>query len=271
MPDTNYTYKITATYVDGFETTGLTKSVKTDKEPVPEIIGGVFEKKANGDYEFTWEEPIIGKVKILIDGKDYKIVNASDKKILIPKSDMVYDFFENPKVSLQPIGEYGAVGQVTNPIPLNPASGVSNPLSTKDLIGTGINLLWIVGPFLLLALVFLLVPKLRNLVFRSFRKSEINQDKLNEQDRRFKADKDIKDRQEKDQRDRQEKERLERKKRKEKAYLAKLEKNQEKVIASSTVIKEPRIERKTAYKSREASKRKNSKGAKTNKSTKRTK
>lgn len=47
---------------------------------------------------------------------------------------------------------------------------LSLPFSVKDLITSGNGLLWIVGPFLLLALAFLLVPKLRKLIIGAFRK-----------------------------------------------------------------------------------------------------
>lgn len=47
---------------------------------------------------------------------------------------------------------------------------LSLPFSVKDLITSGNGLLWIIGPFILLALAFLIVPKLRNLIIGAFRK-----------------------------------------------------------------------------------------------------
>jgi hypothetical protein len=43
------------------------------------------------------------------------------------------------------------------------------PFSAKDLVESGNGLLWLVGPFILLALAFLLVPKFRELIFAAFR------------------------------------------------------------------------------------------------------
>lgn len=238
QPNTKYEYKITTISTEGLESSGITTTVTTPKEIVPDIEGVGYKKDANGDYEISWSEPTIGQIKILIDGQAYQTVNANLLKITIPATDMKYDILGNPSVSLVPISESGKEGTPTVPKPIDAASGVSTPFTVNDLVGTGINLLWVIGPLILLALVFLLVPKLRNLVFGSLRKDgqAAGTKENNDEKERYRFNS---------------KERAERKEQQEKReqhigkkYLAKLEKNQDKAITAATsAIRQPRQHR----------------------------
>lgn len=233
-PDTEYEYRVT-TVLNGLESQGVKVRVKTKQEPPPKIEDGGFEKQPNGDYLFKWTAPKKGKVKVLIDGKDYKTVDASLLEILIPANHMKYDFLGNPKVSLVAISEDGKEGIPSKPKPIDPESGgTQTPFSVEDLIKTGFNLMWLIGPILLLALSFLLFPKFRNLVFGVFRKDggealhegkddRADRERTNpiRQERQIKRDQHVG-----------------------KEYLAKLEKNNEKVMLASRV---PRIPREKNY------------------------
>ncbi len=141
--------------------------------------GGGIEKDPNEDYVITWTNPITGKMKVLVGGKQYAIVPASDKKIVIPKDKMVFDLIGNPDVQLVPIDENGNEG-----IPSKPGgSGVGNGGGIGDIVGGGevgkvvnpentlkggVELLKVIGGFILLGLSFLVVPRLIKLIRNSF-------------------------------------------------------------------------------------------------------
>lgn len=73
--------------------------------------------------------------------------------------------------SVEGVESEGVTARTTTPgKPLVDFEEVSLPFSVKDLLLSGNGLLWIIGPFILLALAFLLVPKLRNLILGAFRK-----------------------------------------------------------------------------------------------------
>ncbi|MEA0565502.1 fibronectin type III domain-containing protein, partial [Lysinibacillus irui] len=91
--DTEYTYKVTTVDTDDNETEGKTIKIRTKKMSVS---GGGVEKDENGDFVITWTSPTTGKIKVLVGGKEYAIVSASDKKIVIPKDKMVFDILGNP-------------------------------------------------------------------------------------------------------------------------------------------------------------------------------
>lgn len=232
--DTEYDLEVLTKYKSGFLLEKDVLKFRTRIE-IPEIDGGGFEKKPNGDYLFKWEKPTKGKVKVLIDGKEYKTIEASLLEILIPAKDMKYDILNNPKVSLVPISESGKEGIPSKPEPVDPSSGGTTfPFTVDELVKTGFNLLWFIGPILLLALSFLLFPKFRNLIFGVFRKDGGQSLQVGKDDRtdRERVNPVRKEHQEK------------REQHVGKEYLAKLEKNSEKVIA---VSRAPRIPRDNNY------------------------
>lgn len=162
-PKTKYEYTLKTT--DGkVESEGVTVQVETPKAPPPEMGGIEGEKQENGDYLFTWGEPTDGEVKIIVGGKEYATVPAGDKSFTVPAKDMKYTGLGDPDVSLKPISPTGEEGEAT---PIKPE--FETPFDVKDLLETGTGLLLIIGPFLLLALSFLLVPKLRNLIVNAFK------------------------------------------------------------------------------------------------------
>lgn len=166
-PNSTYDYTLSITDTNGTETAYQDVQVKTPKEPTPVIVGGNISKEENGDYTYTWEEPTKGQVKVIVGGKEYKTVSASDKKITIPAADMKYTYLKDPDIQLVPISEYGTVGETTKPP--SQLEVTELPFEPKDILGSGMQLLWLIAPFVLLGLSFLLVPKLRRLVFQSFK------------------------------------------------------------------------------------------------------
>lgn len=178
-PDTSYTYRVASVYED--ETQGTTVSVKT---PKVSVSGGGTEKDENEDYVITWTSPTTGKIKVLVGGKQYAIVSASDKKIVIPKDKMVFDILGNPDVQLIPVDEDGNEG-----IPSKPGGngtgngggigdivggGLADLLSPSNLLKTGMALVALVGSILLLRMVFILVPKLIGLIRNALSKKNEN-------------------------------------------------------------------------------------------------
>lgn len=250
--ETNYEYKITTISTDGLESGGVTTTVMTLKEPIPAIVAGGYTTDENGNYLFSWTEPTTGKVKILIDGKDYKTVDASLLKVLIPSADMKYDYVGNPKVSLIPISSSGIVGEPIKPEPVSGTSpGLNIPFNVNDLVGSGVGLLWFIGPLILLVLAFILVPKLRTLIFKSLPKVKKSEDPVNDKGkikRRFEANEiNVKDQQDKAQSEIQEKERLERKQRQEKEYLERIVRQEGKEIEKAAIIREPKHPRQSKF------------------------
>lgn len=167
--DTKYEYTLTTQSSYGTESPGVKIEVKTAKAPPPDQIeGDGWEKDPNGDYLYKWTSPTTGTVKVMVGGKEFKVVAASDLKILIPKADMKFTVLGAPDVYLIPIGEDGAEGVPTKPPSSGGEGGTDIPFSPNDLLKSGMGLLWVVGPFVLLALAFLLVPKLRNMAIQAF-------------------------------------------------------------------------------------------------------
>lgn len=177
-PETTYQYTVTTTSTDLVESAGVSKTVTTPKKPDPEIVGGEFEKDpATGSYIYRWTQPDTGQVKVIVGGKLYKTVNAADKAIVIPLKDMKFKGLDEPDVRLIPVGEDGKEGAAVVPPAVGGGTGgmldkVDLPFNASELLGTGTGLFWLVGPFVLLALAFLLVPKLRNMMVRAFSSSK---------------------------------------------------------------------------------------------------
>ncbi|MDQ0412893.1 fibronectin type III domain-containing protein [Mesobacillus stamsii] len=91
--------------------------------------------------------------------------------------------------SLDGIESTGVTGITATPKkPL--MADMSLPFSVKDLVEAGNGLLWIVGPFVLLGMSFLLFPKLRKLIVNSFRnnRKEVAKDTKDTSFRRFRTD-----------------------------------------------------------------------------------
>lgn len=171
QPESKYEYTLTTESTLGIESEGVTITAVTKAAPQQEIIDGGYVPDENGDYLFTWKEPTKGKVKILIDGKEYKTVEAAAKQILIPKEHMVYDIFNNPKVVLVPIDETGKEGTPTTP----PNKGETNigdikvPFTVTDVVKVGMSLIGLIAAFILLGLAFRFVPKFIKMVYESLR------------------------------------------------------------------------------------------------------
>lgn len=168
-PETSYEYTLKTLSVDGVESDGITTTVKTLEAPPPKIIGGDYEKDpATGDFVYSWTEPTEGQVKVFLDGTEYKTVDSAAKKIVIPAAEMKYNSFGEPLLSLQPIGTNGKIGET-----VETGSAIKDmalPFGPLDLLKSGNGLLMVIGGFLLLALSFLLVPRLIRMIKRALGK-----------------------------------------------------------------------------------------------------
>lgn len=166
-PETSYEYTLTTQTEEGKESEPVTVEATTTAEPAPKIEGEKYEVDQNGDYLFTWEQPTEGTVKIIVGGKEYATTEAANKQFIIPKEDMKLTGLGNPDVTLQPISKYGTEGEKTSTGENN--SILKLPFSVNDFVSSGFELFAYVGSFLLLALSFLLFPKLRKVIVDSFR------------------------------------------------------------------------------------------------------
>jgi len=163
-PRSEYEYRLSSVTAEGEESPGVYVTAETPEEPEPTIIGGGYTETEEGDYLYKWTEPTEGQVRVFVGGNEYKTVNASDRQILIPKEDMKY-IFGKPDVSLIPISPYGKEGTEFNPT--NPLKQINLPFGADGLLKTGVSLLWVLGPFVLLAMSFLLVPRFRQTIFNA--------------------------------------------------------------------------------------------------------
>lgn len=160
--DTKYLYRVSSVY--NSETPGVNVEVKTLEFKVE---GGNVVENENGDYTVTWSAPVTGKIKILVGGKLYATVDASNKKHTIPGKDMKYTTFGTPDVQLVPVREDGTEGGATQPggTGLPPIEGV---FDGNDLLKVGVQLLALIGGFVLLGLSFKVVPKLVKMIRDAF-------------------------------------------------------------------------------------------------------
>jgi len=177
--DKEYTYKVTTVDKLGNETDGKTVVIKTKKMAVS---GGGIETDENGDYVITWTSPTSGKIKVLVGGEQYAIVAASDKKIVIPKEKMKFDLFGKPDVKLVPVDDDGTEGEITKPgTGGSGGSGgggglgeivgggeISKILNPENVLKGGVQLLAVIGGFVLLGLAFRVVPKLVRMIRNAF-------------------------------------------------------------------------------------------------------
>jgi hypothetical protein len=166
VPDSEYEYILTTQIDDGRESEGVTIVAETKEEPVPVIKEPGSTVNPSGDYVVTWSEPTKGKVKVLLDGTNYKTVDASLKQLIIPKSDMKYNILGEPKIALIPVGEYGTEGSKTF---LNGGvvSSLKLPFDVNDLLKTIMGIIGLFGPFILLTLVIYYFKPIKNLIVRA--------------------------------------------------------------------------------------------------------
>lgn len=164
-PETDYEYLVNTNTKDGREIQGESVLVTTLSEPSPSMGGVDFEENKDGDYVYKWTSPTKGQVKILVGGKEYAIVPASDRQITIQKKDMKYTVMGNPDVRLVPISESGKEGKPINPN--IPFSSTQLPLNVDDLLTTSMGFLWLLGPFILLVLAIIIAQKLIRIIRKS--------------------------------------------------------------------------------------------------------
>lgn len=168
-PDSEYIYKVTTVAGDS-ESEGKEITVRTKQLSV--VGGGIEEDQDTGDYLISWEQPTKGKVLVQIAGKDYKTVNASDLKILIPKKDMKYNILGAPDVKIVPIDENGNLGVPSKPDNSNGLNTgtvkLPDQLTAENVLKSGVSLVGIVGLFILLGLAFRVVPKLIKMIRISY-------------------------------------------------------------------------------------------------------
>lgn len=162
-PETSYEYKLTTESTKGNESEGQIVKVKTLEEPAPEMGGEEVNTDEKGDFKVSWTSPTEGQVKILVDSKEYAVVNASVGQYVIPAADMKYDVFGKPKVKLVAISPSGKEGEPKKP-PVNGESsesiGVHMPFTVNEFLKTVMSLIGWVGPFILLALAIRFAPRI---------------------------------------------------------------------------------------------------------------
>lgn len=169
--DTSYNYKVTTVDTKGKETDGKIITVKTKQT---NVSGGGILKDENGDYLIKWTSPTTGKIKVLVGGVLYATVNAADQQIIIPKDKMKFDLIGNPDVQLIPVDENGNEGN-----PSKPGGGggigdivggatVGDILNPGNLLKIGMQLLALIGGFVLLGLAFRVVPKIVRMIRTAF-------------------------------------------------------------------------------------------------------
>lgn len=157
-----YRYRV-ASVLNGTETTGISIEVTTPKITVDD---GKVEKDENGDYTVTWSKPTKGKIKVYVGGKLYATVDAALKKYTIPAKDMKYTPLGAPDIKIVPVNEDGTEGEGSLPGgSLPPITGI---FDGNDLLKAGVQLLAVIGGFLLLALAFRVVPKLVKTIRTAF-------------------------------------------------------------------------------------------------------
>lgn len=176
---TLYTYKLVPYSSSGLEGAEVEFTAYTPAEPPPQMVGTQFKEQPNGDVKITWQQPTTGTVNVFVGGKLYATVDASKLQELVLAADVVKTPFGDYAMQVQPVSSSGVVGEKVQSQQLG---GQQLPFSASELVQSGTNLLWYVAPLILLALTFLLVPKLRKLLFDSIRK--IRGKEVKEQTRR---------------------------------------------------------------------------------------
>lgn len=172
-PSTTYDYKLTVTETTLNETEGILTRVTTAPKPAPEIKNPVISKEGD-DYIVTWTNDE-GKVKIDVDGKAYKEVDASTKKLIIPAKDMKYDSFGKPLITITYVDIDGESSKPSKPSQSGPGfedTELKLPFTVGTLLKVIMDLIKILGPFILLALAIGFAPKIIDLIKKSSRRGD---------------------------------------------------------------------------------------------------
>lgn len=175
-PETKYEYTLTTMSTEKVESDGVTVQVTTPKEPDPVIEDGGFEKDPEkGDYTYTWKATT-GEVKVMVGGKLYKTVPASDGKIVIPAADMKFTLLGKPNVELIPVRADGTEGKPVSP-PVSGGGGeggtgagmkeIELPFKLNDLVLTTFQMIGLLAGIILIALAIQLVPRLIEIIKKS--------------------------------------------------------------------------------------------------------
>jgi hypothetical protein len=175
IPSSEYEYTLTTQTVDGRESEGVNVNAKTTEEPKPVLKDGTYTLDENGDYILKWSEPTKGQVKVLIDDNLYKSVEASQLQLVVPKNDMKYTLFGDPKVSFIPISEYRTEGDKVT-IGGGLIDSFKLPFDVTDLLQTIMGIIGLVAPFILLTLVIYYFKPIKDLIVRAahrIRKGEV--------------------------------------------------------------------------------------------------
>lgn len=172
-PSTTYEYKLTSVYDSGEESSGVTVTTTTGDEPPPQMGGVEVEEDEDGNYTYSWSSPTEGQVRIVVGGEDYRTVPASDGSITIPASDMAFNAMGTPDVRLVPITPNGTEGGATNPN--NSFNDLTLPFNGSDVLNSGVSLLTILVPLVLLSIVIYLV---RVKLIPLIRKATLNKNKV---------------------------------------------------------------------------------------------
>ena len=165
-PETTYEYNLTTTNDNGEESEGQTVTATTSEEPTPTMGGIEQETDENGDFVYSWTTPTSGQVKVMIDGEEYALVDASQGSITIPSEDMTFNYLGEPEIYLQPIGEFGTEGAPVNANSMTIATGWGI-FSPSDVLITSVGILSLIGSFVLLVLAVRFTPRLIELIRKS--------------------------------------------------------------------------------------------------------
>lgn len=170
---TNYSYRVSAVYSDGYETPGITLNATTATPPpppppppaIPAVTGATIE--SNNGYLVKWATPITGDIQLIVGGKNYAIIPASNLSYTIPSKDMKYTgIFNDPDVAMFPIDSLGRQTVTVRPQIVGGGNigQVKTPFNANELLKVIIGLVGLVGMFILLALAFNVAPKLKKTV-----------------------------------------------------------------------------------------------------------
>lgn len=169
--DTKYEYTLTTESTEGLESDGVSVTAITPKKPGPEMGGEETEVDEAGNYTFKWTSPTTGKVRILVGGKEYAVVNAADLEIKIPAADMKFTFTGAPDVKLIPIDEDGNEGAPTAPPPPDGGSGVVKlPFGPTDVLSGTFGFIGILSGLILLVIVIYFTPRIIQLIKKAMEK-----------------------------------------------------------------------------------------------------
>lgn len=163
--DKSYEYKLTTLSESDVETPGKTIKTKTKQVMITgsDLLPVTPDAEKN-DYKLTWEKPTTGQIKILIDGKEYKTIDAAALSYTIPSADIVMNGLGVPAIKIVPV-ESGT-GREIGPVVIPGKTGfeVDMPFEADGVLSGGVDLLVVVGAFLLLGLAFRVVPKLFRII-----------------------------------------------------------------------------------------------------------